>query len=66
MKTDFIAQISLSVVFLTPVTGRAKEWISDNLELEDWQSDDQIPIDHRMYEDIKAGIILAGLKIEYI
>jgi len=23
MKTDFIAQISLSVVFLTPVTGRA-------------------------------------------
>ena len=64
MKTDFIVQISLSVVFLTPVTGRAKEWIYDNLELEEWQNDDQIPIDHRMYEDIKAGIILAGMNIE--
>jgi hypothetical protein len=66
MKTDFEVQTSLSVVFLTPVSNRAEAWIYDNLELENWQGSDQIPIEPRMFEDIKAGIILAGMKIEYI
>ena len=66
MKTDFNILDSGNIIFLTPVTERAKVWIFDNLELEEWQGSDQIPIEPRMFEDIKAGIILAGLKIEYI
>ena len=65
MKTDFNILDSGNIIFLTPVTERAKVWIFDNLELEEWQGSDQIPIEPRMFEDIKAGIILAGLKILY-
>ena len=66
MKADFNISDSGTIIFLTPVTERGKNWIDDNLELEEWQGSDRIPIEPRMMQDIKAGIILAGLKIEYI
>jgi len=36
-KTDFIYKDHGSLIFLWPVSDEAKDWVSEHIQLEDWQ-----------------------------
>jgi hypothetical protein len=67
MKTiDFYVKNCHSVIMLYPETEQAKDWINDNVSLDDWQSKDQIAIEPRMFLDIYDALIAESMILEAI
>lgn len=64
MNTDFIVTDQGSVVGLTPNTEQARVWLDENVQSEGWQwLGHTLWIDHRMAENILAGVTDEGLTI---
>jgi hypothetical protein len=59
MKTnvDFFVKICHSIIMLYPETKKAKDWVNDNISLDDWQTEEQIAIEPRMFIDIYDALI---------
>ena len=65
-KKDFNVRNCFSLIMLYPQTNKAMDWIKDNVYLENWQSNSNIAIEPRYFEDIYSGITQAGLTIKAI
>ena len=59
MKTniDFYVKNCHSVIMLYPESDQAKDWVNDNIFLDDWQNKDNIAIEPRMFIDIYDALI---------
>lgn len=52
-----------SVVTLQPLTDTGKEWVKDNIPLEDWQSSERIAVEPRYVANIVEGAQGDGLEV---
>jgi len=51
-----------SVVLFTPNTDAARDWVRDNVQLEDWQwLGNGFAVDHRYAGDLAEGMVADGL-----
>lgn len=63
-KVDFYFRNEISLIILIPESEKAKEWVTDNLPLENWQNENNIPIEPRYFPDIMEGIKADGLTVK--
>lgn len=61
---DFFVINAFTVILLMPQTDQAKEWVNENLQVQDWQNKKQIAIEPRYFDDIYEGILNEGMTIE--
>lgn len=54
-----------SVVTFTPLTSDAKDWLDDNVSVDDWQRmSDGFAVDRRLAADLLQGIAAGGFTVE--
>jgi hypothetical protein len=56
-KTNFLVTDEGTVVLITPVSDRARQWVDENLSIEPWQwLGDGFGVEHRYANDIIEAI----------
>ena len=59
--TDFQINGSGTVYMLSPLTDESKSWVEENVNVPDYASADNVPVEHRYIEDVTLGILNDGL-----
>jgi len=63
-KVDFYVRNEFSIIMLLPESERAKDWINDNISLDDWQNKANIAIEPRYFDDIFQALQNEGMTLE--
>lgn len=52
-----------TVYMLQPATAAGKQWVAENCQIEDWQNQENVAVEHRYIAAIVAGMEQDGLTV---
>lgn len=63
---DFVVRGSGTVYLVSPQNEQAREWVDENVGLEEWQGSghQSFAVEHRYIEDLVGGMLAEGFKVE--